>query len=83
MWQIPGDPASPEIPGIPGLDFHPCFLWISPLTHLISPLPHLDFLFATCKHGKNLVREGYQKKIRKKSGLLTCFTLGLECLGHF
>ena len=29
MWQIPGDPASPEIPGIPGLDFH--------------PLQHLDF----------------------------------------
>ena len=48
MWQIPGDAASPEIPGIPGLDFNPLSTFgLSLLNICISPLQHLDSPFST------------------------------------
>ena len=43
MWQIPGDAASPEIPGIPGLDFNPLSTFGFPLVNIwMSPSQHLD-----------------------------------------
>ena len=53
MWQIPGDAASPEIPGIPGLDFsfatfgfRLCHILVSSLLHLAFSTATFGFVFA-------------------------------------